>query len=485
MSEQQALHPRSLSIFFATEMWERYGFYVVQTLLALFLSLHFKWHDEKVYALVGSFTALTYVSPVVGGWIADHLIGQKRAILAGAVILLFCYLALVFVASYGDAYSTLGLTVSLSGIAVGTGLLKPNISSLLGNEYPEGSKQREHGFTIFYMGITSGIILGSTIPEVLNYHYGWSASFVSAAIGMLISIAIFVFGINHYKIADYAPFGYQLKNVVKALCIIILLWLSSFYILHFPEFASAIFIAIGLLALGYFIYSAMHTPSRIQARHIWVICLLCIISVMFWALYFQMFLSLTLFIARVVKPTLMGIQFPPPYYVSIQSIGAVAFGFFLTRLPSRANSMQRGIHTGNKFVIAMVFMTLGYLIITMVCRFTTADALVSPLLIIPAYLMISLAELFLYPVGLAAVTVLADRNKVSTMMGIFFLSLGLGGFLSGKLADITAVTVPDASIAVLKLHYAHGFNQLFMILIVAVLVCLILNRMIRALLINE
>src|SRR5262245_54132396 len=144
-------HPPSLHTFFATEMWERYGFYVVQTLLALYLAFHFKWIDKRIYSLVGSFTALTYLSPLIGGWIADHLLGQKRAILTGAVFLFFSYLTLSWLTSDN------GLAAALAGIAVGTGLLKPNISSLLGNEYPSGSAKRESGFTIFYMGITTGI----------------------------------------------------------------------------------------------------------------------------------------------------------------------------------------------------------------------------------------------------------------------------------------------------------------------------------------
>ena len=144
MSEKQ-LHPQSLRTFFATEMWERYGFYAVQTLLALYLALHLYWPDEKVYILTGSFTALTYLSPVLGGWIADHLIGQKTAIFLGMFILLFSY------ASIGLIVTDLQLCLVLAGIAVGTGLLKPNISSLLGNEYPENSPNRESGFTIFYL----------------------------------------------------------------------------------------------------------------------------------------------------------------------------------------------------------------------------------------------------------------------------------------------------------------------------------------------
>ena len=203
-------HPPSLRVFFATEMWERYGFYVVQTLLALYLVLHFKWPDKQVYALVGSFTALTYMSPLVGGWIADHLLGQKRTILTGAVVLLLSYLGLSLITS--DHL----LNLSLAGIAVGTGLLKPNISSLLGNEYPPGAPNRENGFMIFYMGLTLGIILGTTLPSYLNEHFGWPISFMSAAMGILIGMLTFVFGIYWHRIADYNQHTIRFKDILLA-----------------------------------------------------------------------------------------------------------------------------------------------------------------------------------------------------------------------------------------------------------------------------
>ena len=215
-------HPPSLRVFFATEMWERYGFYVVQSLLALYLALHFKWLDQRVYALVGSFTALTYLSPVIGGWIADHLLGQKRAILTGAIFLFFSYLALTLLTS------DFGLPVALAGVAVGTGLLKPNISSLLGNEYPANSAKRESGFTIFYMGITTGIIFGTTLPSILNEYFGWSITFLSAAFGMIIAFSVFTFGAYHYKITDYYPHEFRFIKLAKALGLMFILWLASF-----------------------------------------------------------------------------------------------------------------------------------------------------------------------------------------------------------------------------------------------------------------
>lgn len=337
-------HPKSLRIFFATEMWERYGFYVVQSLLALYLALHFKWPDKQVYALVGSFTALTYLSPVVGGWIADKLIGQKRAVLLGAIVLFLSYCILSLVDN------TTMLTASLAAIAVGTGLLKPNISSLLGNEYLMSSARRESGFTIFYMGITTGIILGTTLPSILNENFGWVASFTSAAIGMVIAFFVFFYGIKKYNIRDYNPFVFQYKKIIAAAVLIVFLWSLSFYILNSPQLANIIFGLVVIFSAGYILYSVSGENAN-QSRQTLVIGLLCIISVVFWSFYFQMFMSLTLFISRVVEPTFFGIQFPAPYYVTIQSVGMLLVGYFLAKKNPKLNLIERGLSIGKSFCL--------------------------------------------------------------------------------------------------------------------------------------
>lgn len=456
-------------------MWERYGFYVVQSLLALYLALHLKWPDKETYALVGSFTALTYLSPVIGGWIADKLIGQKRAVLLGALVLFisYCLLSLmdnVFV-----------LTASLAGIAVGTGLLKPNISSLLGNEYLQSSARRESGFTIFYMGITTGIILGTTLPSILAEHLGWGASFTSAAIGMVIAFLTFAFGVKIYKIRDYNPFVFHYKKIITALMLLIFLWSLSFHILNSPQLANLIFGLVVLFSAVYILYAA-NREHPTQARQTLVIGLLCIISVVFWSFYFQMFMSLTLFISRVVKPTFGGIHFPAPYYVTIQSIGMLVIGYFLARKNQQLNLSERGLSIAKKFMCAIFITTAAYALIVLVCKVTDQSALLPPLLIIPTYLMISLAELLLSPVGLSGITLLADKNKVSTMMGIFFVSLGIGGFLSGKLASLTAIPTGETNIAVLKSLYASAFMQQLGILLLAILACMLLFALIKFLL---
>jgi POT family proton-dependent oligopeptide transporter len=471
--------PSALPIFFITEMWERYGFYVVQSLLALYLAITHQWPDKRIYALVGSFTAITYLSPVVGGFIADNLLGQKRAILTGAVCLFLSYITLACVTS------EVGFLGALAGIAVGTGLLKPNISSLLGNEYPRDSPRRERGFTIFYMGITSGIILGTTIPSQLTHHYGWAISFMSAALGMVIAFLVFLIGIKRYQIGDYHPINDSPSNRINAGLLILILWLLSFSILKNPRMADAVFGMVVIIACGYLLHAIKFEPAK-QAKQTAVIGLLCIISIMFWAFYFQMFLSLTLFMARAVTPTLLGLPFPPPYYVSVQSIGMLIFGYYLTVQRPRQVSTPQGIKTGNKFVLAMVLILMAYVIIGFICYRSQTNTLLSPGFFIPAYLLISMAELLLSPVGLAAITQLASPRNVSTMMGLFFVSLGIGGYLSGKLASMTAIdsaifSSPNA-ILLIKAHYADTFGHLVILLSIAVGSCWLLNKFIKRLL---
>jgi len=466
-------HPKSLPVFFATEMWERYGFYVVQTLLALYLALYFKWPDTKVYTLIGSFTALTYISPVIGGWVADHLLGQKRATILGGLCLCLSYIFLTIQST------DITLPIALAGIAVGTGLLKSNISSLLGNQYHEDSASRESGFTIFYMGITTGIILGTTLPSYLNHTFGWSVSFMSAAIGIAVGTFTFIYGIYRFNIRDYRPYSFCLTKSIKAIACITFLWLCALFIMRSPKLADGVFILVVLTSLFYILYYAAREGKE-QSKRTLVILLLCVISVMFWAFYFQMFLSLTLFIARVVQPTIFGIPCPPPYYVAIQSVGMIVIGLFLARDKSERSQKEKAIRAGNKFLLAMVVMCLAYALIVLVTQVSLrSHALLSPLWVIPAYLLISLAELLLSPVGLSAVTLLADRKRVSTMMGIFFVSLGTGGFLSGKLAKITAIPKGELSLIDIKLNYLQSFTQIFWILCGLSVSCIVFNGLIR------
>ncbi|MCX7116065.1 MAG: oligopeptide:H+ symporter [Gammaproteobacteria bacterium] len=466
-------HPPALRTFFATEMWERYGFYVVQSLLALHLALRFGWTDNAIYTLVSAFTGLTYLSPMLGGWIADTWLGQKKSIIVGGSFLLVSYVALALM--HTDLY----LQFALAGVAVGTGLLKPNISSLLGHSYAENSPERESGFTIFYMGITSGIILGTTLPSYLQKTLGWSATFASAAFGMVIALSVFYLGVKRYRIKDYQERPSTSQFVLlKAGVTILMIWAGCVGVLKNPHVGMVVFASVLILSISYIVRTA-RKESKKQAAKTTVLGLLCLISVLYWAFYFQMFLSLTLFIARLVEPTFLGIAFPPPYYVCVESIGMLVFGYFIAKHRKQLSKSQVAQRAGNKFFLAILSIALSYVIVICSILFSSDAALISPLFIIPAYLLISISELLLSPVGLSIVTVLADRKRVSTLMGIFFVSLSLGGYLSGLLAKTTNIQASWTDLALIRAHYLHGFSVLFLILAASVVISFFINYLIK------
>jgi len=472
----QLRHPASLLVFCATEMWERYGFYIVQTLLVLYLTIFFSWSDREAYTLVGTFTAITYISPVIGGFIADHFIGQKRAIIIAAIILFLSYTALaIFNTDHNLAFP-------LAGIAVGTGLLKPNISSLLGNAYTEHSPYRESGFTLFYLGITAGIILGTTLPSVIQHHWGWPAAYLTGSLGMIIALMTFSYGVYCYSIQNYQVHIPSWKKNIQAALSIVGLYCGVFVTIYFPALANLLFFSIVLFS-GYYIVHVAKKESALQAKKTLTIGLLCIISILFWAFYFQMFSSFTLLIERTVHQQVFGLAFPPPYYVTMESIGMLCLGFFLARRKQKSETSASIKQMANKFFIAMLLMLLVYTLVILILRSHLNQHLLSPLFFIPLYLIISLAELLLSPVGLSAITRLASPHRVSTMMGIFFVSLGIGGFLSGKLALLTAMPHTHLPLAILKTHYADAFLKIDMVLFAATVfsffVWLVIKRLAR------
>lgn len=452
-----------LSVFFSTEMWERYGFYVVQSLLALFLSLHFNFDDNKTYMLVGSFTAITYISPIVGGFIADHCLGQKKAILFGIIILFSSYIIL----SNSDQLQT--LLIALAAIAIGTGLLKPNISALLGQQYIQGCQQRDSGFIIFYLGITSGIILGTTLPNIIHDLYGWHACFLSAAFGLFLAFLFFYFGIKLVKIKQkFISPQNMFISWFKAISLTTISFVTFLLVLSKPNIANLFFIIIAIAAI-FIVFKIAAGEQGIQRRQTIALLLLFVSSVFFWAFYFQMFTTLTLFITRAVKPTFLGLDFPAPYYIAVQSFGMIVIGMFLAKVLAGAKTKNDAFSVGKKFTFAIACVLIAYIIILLVIKCSSLNNLISVWPIISAYLILSLAELMLSPIGLAAVTNLSSPKVVSTMMGVFFVSLGLGGFLSGQLAKITALNNTSMSIVNLKLHYSHGF-QIFILMLTGVLI---------------
>jgi len=477
LSRMKHKYPLTLKVFFATELWERYGFYTVQALLALYLLLRFHYSDDHIYSMVGAFTAMAYISPFFGGFIADYWLGHKRAVLWGAAVLALSYFSIVLV------HNIDGIILALGGITIGTGLLKPNISSLLAHEYhtktPEGS--RDGAFTLFYVGISCGIILGTTVPTLLKDWLGWNAPFIGATIGLILAYITFWWGCRYYEVHHQPDYTHcTIADYLKSLLGIVAYIGIAYLIIHNVMIADIAFAIIAALSVIVVLAVAFKEEKHQRHRTI-VFLLLCIISVMFWGLYFQMFLSLTLFIYRTVQPTIFGIEFPPPFYVTAESIGLVVFGPILAWLWTRLRQRNKRITTPMKFFYAMLVMTLSYGLILYATYQVDPNVRLSPWLIILAYLLISISELLLSPVGLSVTTKLVRKEVVGMMVGVFFVSLGIGSKLANMLSDVAAIPKHLDQFSKVEHIYQHAFWFYFESAIAATVISFILVLVIKRL----
>lgn len=466
--------PKALKLFFATEMWERYGFYVIQTLLAIYLLKQFELADTLIDSLVGSFTAFTYISPIIGGWLADHYLGQKRAILLGGVILSLAYSLLAF------SHTLAEVTYCLAGVAVGTGLFKPNISGLLGTLYKQKAAARDSGFTLFYVGISTGIILGSAIPGILMAHYGWPSAYLSASLGLLFAILTFALGSSYYHIQDIQKLTLSYRSYGVTFLILILSFLAYTAVIRLEWLSNITFFVIAIATIGVTIQIAFKYQGY-QRRCFLAFLLLCGVSVVFWSLYFQMFLSLTLFIIRLVKSELFGLVILPPYYITVESIGLVVLGPILAKFWQLMHAKNRPVSSEVKFALSMTFTTLAFLSILLLTKFS-ASFPISAMYLMAIYLLISLAELLISPIGLALVTKLIPKGYVGLMIGVFFVSLGLGAKVAGWMADFAALSpTVNYSLPEIRMHYLHAFTIFLLISFAATLIAWLLVPLLRRL----
>lgn len=461
-----------LKMLFATELWERYGFYVVQSLLALYLLTYFHSPDYKTYMIVSSFTALTYVSPFVGGYLADKLLGHRRAVLWGIVILGLSYLLI-------SLFHTLDMImIALAGISIGTGLLKPNVSSLLGHQFAPGEPGRDSAFTLFYVGISLGIILGTTLPSYLQREFGWSSAFISAVVGMIITWVTFYFGAKYYRLSDTAAQECcDITDRLKSIVVLVIWVISAYWVIRDDMLAHVVFILLSIFVASY-VLMIVCKESKAQRRRTVAFLLLCIISIAFWSLYFQMFLSLILFIHREVQPTLFNMPFPAPYYITVESIGLVVFGVVLSWLWIKLGKAGKEFSIPTKFSCALAFLVVAYALILLSMHQSNAG-LISPGLLILAFLCISIGELLLSPTGLAMAAKLVRREVIGSMIGIFLVSLGIGGKLAGWLASYAAIPHEPISREQMMLLYHNAFMLYIKIAIVALIFSLLLMPIIK------
>jgi POT family proton-dependent oligopeptide transporter len=393
-------HPRGLSTLFFTEMWERFSYYGMRAFLLLYMVAPVAagglgFDDRHAASVYGTYTGSVWAAAIIGGLVADRLLGQYRTVLVGGTLIALGHFTLAFKA-LSTFYTGLGL------IVVGTGLLKPNVSTLVGSLYPRGDSRRDAGFSIFYMGINLGAFLGPIIAGYLAQRIDWHIGFASAGVGMALGLGQYVIG------------RARLKEAMSRLG-------------QPPKVATAANFAAQRTA---------ETPSGFSAdewKRIGAIVIFFLAAVFFWGAYEQAGSTLNLFADRHVRLETMGFAIPSSWFQSVPAILVIilapVFGWLWVALGPREPSVPA------KFAWGLLFMGLSFAVLIPAGAMASSQGIrVSPWWLIAAYFVSELGELCVSPVGLSAVTKLAPLRIVGLMMGVWFLSNAFGNKLAGWVA---------------------------------------------------
>jgi POT family proton-dependent oligopeptide transporter len=434
--------PKALPFLFLTEMWERFGFYVVQGMLVLYMTKAFGFSDSDSYTIMGVFSALAYISPFPGGMLADRFLGFKTAITWGGLFLSSGYAMLALSTDSKNAFY-----LSLATIIIGNGLFKPNVSSLLGSLYAFGDPRRESGFTLFYIGINLGVLLSSSSGFIKN-HFGWPASFGLASVGLILGLIIFGLGLKHFPTpqsetaepAKTTPLLVKLGLLGGSFIAIALISL----LLQNQLLAKWLLPSAGILLLIFLLQTALRQDT-VNRRNMLSLIALILSSIIFWMIFLQLFFSATLFIDRVVDKTVFGLNIPTTAFYALESIFVILLGPLFAWSWQTLSENERNPSPFSKFVLAIGFVGLGFLTLAVSTWFPGSNHMVSPWWIALSYCLITVGEMLLSPIGLSAVTTMAPRAMVGMMMGIWFVATGFGGQFAGLLAKIASIpeTITD------------------------------------------
>mgnify|MGYP003663816262 FL=1 len=428
-------HPRGLFVLFFAEMWERFSYYGMRALLIFYLMQHWLFSEEKAYIIYGAYTALVYITPVIGGYLADRYIGQRKAV--HSPMLNVFWLALAF-------------------IIMGVGFLKANISAIVGQLYGQGDPRRDPAFTIFYMGINVGAATGAAIAGYLGQTYGWSWGFGAAGVGMLLGLIVFVWGRPALRGRGEASDPAMLTKSVMGIPMeyTIYLWgiigvAVVWVLVQYQSVVGGLLAACGAVVVAYFLWEAVAKLDKIDRDRIFAALFLIALQPLFWALFEQAGSSLNVYTDEQVDRTFLGMDVPASVFQSINPVYIVLLGPIFAGLWLWLNKRGWEPSTPAKFGIGIILLGSGFLVLVAGAA-ASGPALTPVLFIFLIYLLHTMGELCLSPVGLSAMTKLAPARMVGLMMGTWFLSTAGGNYIGGLIAQATGghgAEVPEGASA--------------------------------------
>jgi len=471
-----ARHPRGLMTLFFTEMWERFSYYGMRALLILYLAEATIGQNPGMGldvatsgAIYGLYTGLVYLLGLPGGWVADQLWGQRKAVFVGGCIIAAGHFSM---AVPNDFNFFLGLVL----IVIGTGLLKPNVSSVVADLYPEGGARRDAGFSIFYMGINVGALFGPLVCGWLGQNWNWHWGFSAAGFGMVLGLIQFRLGYGRLGDAgvlrsERTP--EQIASLSRRFfggCAALALALVAFgYLvsqgsipLTLTHIATGLAWVIGSVVVLYFLYLMFfggHTV--VEQKKIAAIFWFALLAVIFWSGFEQAGSSLNLFAENYTDRTIGSFSYPASWLQSVNAFFIVClapvFGWLWVWLANRNANPSTAV----KFALGLLGLAAGFFVIAWGAANATPDSPVSASWLIVMYFLHTVGELALSPVGLSAVTKLAPPNRISQMMGLWFVATSLGNVVAGLVAGrLEALEPSPLFFAVTTIIGSAGFVAL-------------------------
>jgi POT family proton-dependent oligopeptide transporter len=438
-------HPRGLATLFFTEMWERFSYYGMRAVLILFMVDSIQTgglglDTPTAAAIYGLYAAGVYLMALPGGWFADRIIGARSAVFYGGALIAAGQFTLAF-----GSTNTIGFYTGLALIILGTGLLKPNVSAIVGELYPDGGARRDAGFSVFYMGINLGAFFGPLLCSFLGEGIAWKWAFMAAGTSMALGLIQYKIGAGlkglggppELDVEERSKTNKTLYGVVGTIAILtfVLYYLQSrgIWSISLSQVAGATGVFIVGLAVAVFAYHIILGPwSVIEKKRLAVVFFLFIGAALFWSGFEQAGSALNLFAANLTDRVVFGWEAPAGWLQSINPIFIIlfapVFGWLWLALGKWNPSLAM------KFGLGLVLLGLGFLVIAWGAVYATPENGVSPMWLVVTYFLHTSGELCLSPIGLSATTKLSPKPLVGQMMGLWFMGAALGNLIAGLAA---------------------------------------------------
>ena len=467
-------HPKALWNLFASEFWERFMYYGMRAMLAVHVAAAFFAHmgdgaRAEASLTYGGFTSLVYMTGIAGGFVADRILGYQRSIMLGGALMAVGSFMLM-------APDLTTFVIGLAVIVVGNGLFKPNISTMVGKLYAPGDVRRDSGFTIFYMGINAGALFAPLVcASWIGQTYGYRWGFFTAGIGMIIGLMVFQVLKGWLGHVGTAPEGKKgLAPVIQVLLAAAVMVIPVYYLLSKSDVLGVLLIFMMLALVAYFIYSGVRSGDKVQLHRYIAMLILFVANILFWALFEQAGSSLNFLAQDFVKmPDVTILGWTPTFEVfqSVNPVFIILLAPVFATMWIKLDKADWNPSIPRKFAYGMAGAALGfYVLVFAIQNFVDAGGKISWVWLALTYLIHTMGELCLSPIGLAMVTKLALPKETGLAMGGWFLSIAMANFVAGRIAAIASGGNAEGETASSLVQYASTFNQLFILgIVIAVL----------------